>query len=104
MLNLRGEDIPYNPVFKSYFLLEFDSSKKFDGWLFIDLEKVTPKVSQYLAANCINIKPYEEIANHLKIIDQNILIDKNSCNYKLVQTLQQRFIINKKSPIKALKV
>ena len=134
LLNLRGKDIDFNPVFKSYLLLNFENPTKFHGSLFIDGKKIGPEVEKYLAANNIKIKPYEKIAlsleqiqlnnlkeqldsqfeevgdrivsknNAVEHINKKILIDKSTCNYYLSQKLKQDQIWDEKSPIKKLNV
>lgn len=64
-LNMRGNDIPYNPVFLSYLLIFHDSFT-----LFIDECKITPKVQEHLVKevkNCsFKIAPYENVYEQLK--------------------------------------
>jgi Xaa-Pro aminopeptidase len=60
VLNLRGSDIDYNPVFKSYLYLDF-SEKPYKGTLFIDSAKVSSEVGEYLTANHIEVQPYEAV-------------------------------------------
>uniref|UniRef100_A0A1L8E2Y5 Putative xaa-pro aminopeptidase n=1 Tax=Nyssomyia neivai TaxID=330878 RepID=A0A1L8E2Y5_9DIPT len=57
-LNLRGSDIPYNPVFFAYLIITLD-----DIYLFIDNKKLPNDFSAYEKANNvkINIKPYDMI-------------------------------------------
>lgn len=78
-LNLRGNDIPCNPVFLSYLLIESDRAT-----LYIDQSKVDEDVRKYLEDNHVYIKNYNDIDNdlsHLK--DGNILIDDHKVNYSL---------------------
>lgn len=103
-MNLRGEDIPYNPVFKSYLLLEFDNEVNQQGYLYIDPIKISFEVSKYLSDNNVKVKPYEEIHSDLAKINKKILINRSTCNYSLFQVIPQNLIINEKFPLKALKV
>jgi len=48
VLNMRGNDIPYNPYFYSYLILNFEEDKYTDGVLFINNQKVTEEVGSYL--------------------------------------------------------
>jgi Xaa-Pro aminopeptidase len=57
-LNLRGNDIDFNPVFFSY-LIFHPSTKKVD--LFIDAVKLSDLPQGYLTENNITVKPYEAI-------------------------------------------
>ena len=56
ILNLRGNDIPRNPVFYSYLYL----SKKIGNHLFIDLDKIDFEIEG------VTIHPYEDIFHFLK--------------------------------------
>ena len=104
LLNLRGEDIPYNPVFKSYVLIEFDHSNKYHAWIYIDSKKITSEIANYLSKSNFEIKSYEEINTSLTQINKNILINKSSCNYALYKNIPANFVINQKSPVKYIKV
>lgn len=55
LLNLRGNDIPFNPVFFAYVIVTADETT-----LYIDGDKVTPEVEAHLDG-LITIKPYEEV-------------------------------------------
>ncbi|KAL4870358.1 hypothetical protein BDV12DRAFT_184542 [Aspergillus spectabilis] len=55
ILNLRGSDIPYNPVFFSYCIV---TPTKVE--LYIEGEKLTPEVKAHLGGDVI-IKPYDSI-------------------------------------------
>ncbi|KAL6233842.1 hypothetical protein BDW75DRAFT_231636 [Aspergillus navahoensis] len=55
LLNLRGSDIPYNPVFISYCIVTPTTVE-----LYIDDEKLTPEVKAHLGDDVI-IKPYDSI-------------------------------------------
>ncbi|ODQ66039.1 Creatinase/aminopeptidase [Nadsonia fulvescens var. elongata DSM 6958] len=55
LFNLRGSDIPYNPVFFAYALITDNEVK-----LYLDHEKITDKLRSFLGASVL-IKPYNEI-------------------------------------------
>lgn len=67
MLNLRGNDISFNPLFFSYLLLQ-----KSDGYsvtLFIDESKVSsPELQEYLTANNITTMAYDQVTAKLASI------------------------------------
>ncbi|KAL7627125.1 hypothetical protein AAE478_003901 [Parahypoxylon ruwenzoriense] len=56
LFNLRGNDIPYNPVFFSYAIVTAD-----DATLYIDSSKLSSESQSYLVENGVAIKPYEDI-------------------------------------------
>ncbi|KAK8724909.1 hypothetical protein OTU49_010972 [Cherax quadricarinatus] len=69
LLNLRGNDIPYNPVFRSYVILGRDSVD-----LYIPKEKITPAVDNHLHVNqcggqeCVTINEYTAVLNRLRAL------------------------------------
>ncbi|CEQ41014.1 SPOSA6832_02697, partial [Sporobolomyces salmonicolor] len=58
-LNLRGSDIPYNPVFFAHLVLPTLSSSK--ATLFIDLDQVPQKTYDYLMSLDVLVEPYEAL-------------------------------------------
>lgn len=62
LLNLRGSDIPYNPVFRSYVAVTTDEVN-----LFVPLNKTTEAVKQHLtsAAETVNIQDYTSFIDYL---------------------------------------
>lgn len=60
VLNMRGNDIPYNPYFYSYLILNFEEDKYTDGVLFINNQKVTEEVGSYLKSFKVSVKGYDE--------------------------------------------
>ena len=56
LLNLRGSDVSYNPVFCSYVLLTQTTAE-----LFVDVDKVSdPEVQKHLSEAGVTVRPYEE--------------------------------------------
>ena len=60
LLNLRGSDIDFNPVFFSYMLVEEETAT-----LFIDEIKVNSEVKKYLEDAGVTIEPYDAIIDRL---------------------------------------
>jgi Xaa-Pro aminopeptidase len=56
LLNLRGSDIQYNPVFFSYAVVTQDSAT-----LYVDDAKLNDECRAYLAQNKVAIKPYDTL-------------------------------------------
>ena len=97
-LNLRGTDVHCNPVFVSYLLI---SSQ--DATLFINQEKLTPEVSEYLKTEGIKTDDYDNIGEGLKnYFEYNILLDPNEVNYTLYKMVN-REVIEDESPVKRMK-
>ena len=67
ILNLRGSDISFNPVFFAFGILHKDkNSKDFRFDLFIDENKVKAEaVADYLSALKVKVHPYHDISAHI---------------------------------------
>src|SRR5690606_2912921 len=65
--NLRGKDIPYNPVFFSFAIFFIDDKEEYVN-LFADKEKFdTPEILQHLKDNRITLFSYEELYYSLNV-------------------------------------
>ena len=97
-LNLRGTDVLCNPVFVSYLII---STK--EVILYINKEKLTPEVSDYLKAEGIKVDDYTNVGQGLKdYFEYNILLDPDEVNYTLYKMVK-REIIEAESPVKRMK-
>ncbi|KAM0754247.1 putative cytoplasm protein [Meredithblackwellia eburnea MCA 4105] len=61
-LNLRGSDIPFNPVFFSYLVIPVSSPPT----LFINIDKLSKEVYEYLEGEGVLIEPYESVVEYLE--------------------------------------
>lgn len=63
LLNLRGSDIPYNPVFYAYVVITTTQVI-----VFIDPNKITPAVHSHFAAENLNatLQPYDKMVPFLE--------------------------------------
>ncbi len=78
MLNLRGNDIIYTPVFLSYLVFN-----KNDVYFFIDLERLDEEIIEELYEDGVIIRPYDEYYDFLKTLNKEIiLLDENKVNYE----------------------
>ena len=97
-LNLRGIDVHCNPVFVSYLLLSST-----DATLYVNPDKLTPQVVDYLKAEGVGVKPYEQVVKGLKdYFEYNILLDADEVNYTLYQAVSRQ-IVERESPVKRMK-
>ncbi|KAF5103744.1 hypothetical protein D0Z03_000080 [Geotrichum reessii] len=71
LYNLRGGDVPFNPVFRSFTYVTNDKAV-----LYIDENKVNAEISEYLAGK-VEIKPYRAIFDDAKIA-KDFLLEANS--------------------------
>ena len=100
LLNVRGNDIPCNPVFLSYLLLTQDKT-----YLYIDETKLSDEIKKYFADIHVEIKPYNQIYNDLENSDyESCQVNCSKTNYSLIHSLPTTCtIVNKKSPIELWK-
>lgn len=95
LLNIRGNDVEYNPVVISYLVLEQDKCT-----LFVLPGKITKEVSAYLTANGVEFKGYEEVFSYLNYIEGTILYDGAKVNEALYEAIcAEAKKVNCKSPI-----
>jgi Xaa-Pro aminopeptidase len=80
-LNIRGQDIDFNPVLMSYLVITTDKC-----YFFVDQGKVTPEVRSHLKEELVEILPYEAIEAFLRNIAEAtkpILCDLSIVNWRL---------------------
>lgn len=98
-LNLRGTDVHCNPVFVSYLLIESDKVS-----LFVDDNKLSPEVKQYLQDNQVSLYNYNKVEKCLESYSEyNILLDGDETSYYLWKTVKCQKIVAAASPIPAMK-
>lgn len=98
-LNLRGTDVHCNPVFVSYLLIESGKVS-----LFVDDNKLSPEVKQYLQDNQVSLYNYNKVEKCLESYSEyNILLDGNETSYYLWKTVKCQEIVAAGSPIPAMK-
>jgi Xaa-Pro aminopeptidase len=86
LLNLRGSDVVYTPVFVAYFVLGLE-----EAYLFIHPDKVPAAIQEQLQQDRVRILPYSAIDAFCAKLGarERILIDAGSCSVHLYQQLSQ---------------
>ena len=98
-LNLRGSDIPCNPVFMSYLLITTQTAT-----LFIHDGKLTADAQRQLSTAGIATAPYTTIGDALtRYPEYNILADPDEVSYSLMQAIHAQEVVREASPVPALK-
>ena len=98
-LNLRGSDVECNPVFVAYLLIEQQRTT-----LYINKEKLTNEVYNYLLSQQIDVEDYADVTKGLaNYAEYNILLDPNTTNYTLAKMVKCQEIMTMPSPVPALK-
>ena len=88
-LNLRGNDIPYNPLFFSYALFCRKNGELFTQ-LFVNKEKFdTPEIKKYCEDNKIILFNYDEIIQELEKSDENLITfyEGGNTNHRMYETI-----------------
>lgn len=104
ILNLRGNDILYTPVFLAYLIFY-----KNDLYFFIDLERLNEDIINELYEDGVIIKPYDYYYEFLKTIKNEIIIlDDKKVNYESYLNLRNNnnqfsFSISIVEELKAMK-
>ena len=95
LLNIRGNDVEYNPVVIAYAVLEADKCT-----LFVNPEKIDSPAQNYLDFNNIDVLPYEAVFDYIRGLKGTILFDGARVNEALYEAIPEGCrIINAKSPI-----
>ena len=95
LLNIRGNDVEYNPVVVSYVVLQSDRCT-----LFVDPAKIDAPAANYLDFNNIDVQTYEAVFNYISSLNGTVLYDGARVNQALYEAIPdhcQR--INTQSPI-----
>jgi Xaa-Pro aminopeptidase len=105
LFNLRGGDIPFNPVFMSYALITLDTVT-----FYIDTAKITPEVKAHLGDQ-VATKPYDAIWTELKAhaahsnlsATNRIWLDPSRCNTAIYTIFQAEHVLEQDNPIQLMK-
>lgn len=84
LFNIRGGDVKYNPVVLSYALITLDKV-----YIFVDKEKLNNEILDELAKENVEIKPYNDIYEFIKTLDnsERILLDSSKINYAIYNNI-----------------
>ncbi|KAG9034953.1 hypothetical protein FRB95_012369, partial [Tulasnella sp. JGI-2019a] len=113
-LNLRGEDVPFNPVFFAYLVITQD-----EAILFTEADKIeSQSVQSHIEALGVRIRPYEHVWSYLQSdeLKATMILDSNTpysvaasltrprytvINYSYVTNLKglEETIVKKKKPV-----
>lgn len=101
LLNLRGHDVAYTPVFLSYMIVEKDKAT-----LCIQKQVVSEEIRAGLETDGVQIQPYDAIYALAERIpsEKAVWIDKESANYRLYEAVGNHTkVITKDSPVILMK-
>ena len=100
ILNLRGTDVDFNPVFHAFLGIYPDSCV-----LFIDEVKVPVEIRERLSADGIEIHPYKRVIDYLELLsdETSVLLDKSALNYRLYQAMEHTDLCASALPSRQMK-
>lgn len=94
-LNLRADDILYTPFLVSYIIITPQNTT-----LFINKEKLTPEVEEYLKGEGVDVREYTDIIDGINAVDIPMIIDIDKTNYTTYAAVKHP--LRKASPIPSL--
>lgn len=101
-LNLRGTDVHCNPVFVAYLVIEPEKAT-----LFVRPGKLTDEVRDYLRAQGVATRDYDDVADYLRhdYFAYNILMDEDETNSYLMGCMKDNRaqVVRQPSPIPPMK-
>ena len=101
LYNLRGKDIPYNPVFYAYTVIEPDRAL-----LFAKPYAIDENLMETLQDEKIEVLEYDDFYEYIEknIADKQVLLDSTRCNYRIYDLLgTKNEIIEKENPTVLMK-
>lgn len=101
LFNLRGNDIPYNPVVLAYSIITLEQT-----FLFLDKDKLNKEIIAQLDSDNVILKDYNEIYNFTKklLSTEVVLLDKKKVNYFIYSNLNPIIkIVNEDNPTVLMK-
>ncbi len=84
LLNIRGNDVEFNPVVISYVVLEKDRCT-----LFVDEAKIDSPARNYLDFNNIDIRPYEAVFEYIHGLQGTVFYDGARVNEALYEAIPE---------------
>ena len=97
LFNLRGNDIPYNPVFFSYAAITPTTAT-----IYIDTDKLTPEAKNHLNKD-VTIRSYEALFADLKLLSESVSMETQTNSESQVtdrtssKTNKLKFLISTKA-------
>ena len=82
-LNLRCDDVLYTPFLVSYLLVTPETAN-----IYINKEKLTPEVEDYLKAEGVGIRPYEAIAEDTAACTMPVVVNPAGTNYSVYSAIK----------------
>ncbi|MDR2680698.1 MAG: aminopeptidase P family protein [Tannerella sp.] len=100
LFNIRGSDVPYNPVVVSHAFVSRN-----ENILFVNTDKVSPAVAESLAKEGVKIRDYRQTDDFLaKICNLSVCLDSSKVSFRIYNALSKRnWVVDKLSVADRLK-
>jgi len=101
VLNLRGSDVEYNPVFLAHLLIDANGAT-----LFVEASKLDADLKSALANDGVHIAPYESIGDDLRALprDSTLLLSSAQVSAAVARAIPDHFtLIEAAGPITSAK-
>lgn len=93
-LNIRGNDILYNPMVLAYLYIGME-----EAVLYVDSEKISLELQAHLAEDGVFLSAYESFYDKIEMLKDGVLYDKDRINYLIESRLSQEAVrIEKVNP------
>ena len=95
LFNIRGNDIPCNPVVLSYLMVTGENL-----YFYVNPQVISDEVRAYLESLGVSIRPYNDIYADVKELkDHTVLLEKSRVNFAIYESVQaQNQIIDQMNP------
>ena len=95
LFNIRGNDIPCNPVVLSYLMVTGENL-----YFYVNPQVISDEVRAYLESLGVSIRPYNDIYADVKALkDHTVLLEKSRVNFAIYESVQaQNQIIDQMNP------
>lgn len=91
LFNLRGSDIPYNPVFFSYAVVTPTNAT-----IYVDSDKLTTEVTDHLGSK-VQIRPYHSLFSDLTAMSKTVEVVSNTTDEKSKSLAKKKYLISTKA-------
>ncbi|OGT25588.1 MAG: hypothetical protein A3I77_04720 [Gammaproteobacteria bacterium RIFCSPLOWO2_02_FULL_42_14] len=98
LFNIRGSDVPYNPLLISYAIISATEAA-----LFLDPNAIASNELSYFSKNNIELKPYANFEDAIQRLQGNVWVDPRSTSWWVALQCDSAILIEKTSPIVMLK-
>lgn len=86
LFNIRGNDIPCNPVVLSYLMVTGENL-----FFYVNPQVISDEVRSYLESLGVTIRPYNDIYADVKELkDHTVLLEKSRVNFAIYESVRRR--------------